>query len=128
MELADQSPTSSAHRVNRVVISCSRLQVFHAHTEHGFRMARVQPDWRFCCLAKFLGIGTVAHDSIMLVRAPRVVASPPDNGPIVFSRFELWPLRDLDARGFHSRSSYLSGDCVGEEQAAGRSCHRQYQK
>jgi len=61
------------------------------------------------------------HDSVMVVRAPRVVGCPPDDGRIVVnvSLFELWPVRDPDVRGGKKRRkllrtvrSYLSGDQV----------------
>src|SRR5207248_11498807 len=97
------------HRIDRVVVGCPRLQTVHAHAENGIGMARVQPDWRFCCLTKFLGICTVTHDSVMLGRATRVVTCPPDNRKIGVGPFDLWPLRDPDARSFFSGRALLRG-------------------
>jgi hypothetical protein len=59
------TPAIGFHRVNSVVVGCSRLEVVHAHAENGIGMARVQPDWRLRGLAQFCGIRTVAHDAIM---------------------------------------------------------------
>src|SRR5260370_25269526 len=87
-------------RVNRIVVGCPRLEVVHAHAENGIGMARVQPDWRFRCLAEFLRIRTVTHDSVMLGRAPRVVAYPPDNRKIGVDPFDLWPSYYPHARAF----------------------------
>jgi hypothetical protein len=67
------------HGIDLVVIRCARLEIVHADAESGIGMARVQPDGRFRCLAKVLGIRTVMHDSVMLGRAPGVVACPSDN-------------------------------------------------
>src|SRR5713226_9350949 len=89
-----------SHRVDRVVVSCPRLEAVYAHAENGIGMVRVQPDWRFRCLAKLLGISTVMHHSVMLGRSPRVVGCPPDNRKIGVSPFNFWPLSDLDARSF----------------------------
>src|SRR3989454_11613041 len=90
------------HRIDRVVVGCPRLEAVHAHAENGIGMARVQPDWRLHRLARVREIRTVTHDSIMLRRTPRIVTCPSDNGRIVVSRFELWPLRDPDARSLFS--------------------------
>jgi hypothetical protein len=46
----------------------------------------VQPDVRFCHLGQVLRIGTVAHDTKVLVRAARIGAGPPDDGLIVPER------------------------------------------
>ena len=54
------------HRVDLVVVGCPRLETVYAHAENGIGMARVQPDWRFRCLAKVLGIRAVMHHSVML--------------------------------------------------------------
>src|SRR5260370_5972682 len=94
-------------RVNRVVVVCPRLEPVHAHAENGIEMARVQPDWRFRRLVQFHGIRTVAHNAVMLGRAAKVVAGPPDNRKIGISRFDLWPLRDPDTRGFICRRTHL---------------------
>src|ERR1700680_4297508 len=75
------------HRVDFVVVSCPSLETVYTHSENGFGMVRVQPDWRFRCLAKVLGIRTVMHHSVMLGRSPRVVGCPPDNRKIGVSPF-----------------------------------------
>jgi hypothetical protein len=113
-ELADGSHYVIAraiglHRVNRVVVGCPRLKALDTHAENGTGMARVQPDWRFRRLAQVRRIRTIAHDAVMLGRAPRVVACPPDNDQLVLSQFELWSLRDPDARGFFSSRALLRG-------------------
>src|SRR5713226_3669589 len=97
------------HRVDRVVVGCTRIETVHAHAENGIGMARVQPYWRLRRLAQVRGIRTVTHDSIMLRRTPRIVTCPSDNCRVVVSRFELWPLRDPDARSFFSSRTLLRG-------------------
>src|SRR5712691_6045789 len=97
------------HRIDFVVVLRPGRKVIQAHAENGIGMARVQPDWRFRCLAEFLGVRTVMHHSVMLRRASRVVACPPDNDQVLPSRFELWSLCDLDAPGFCSSRAHLRG-------------------
>ena len=94
-------------RINRVVVGCPRPEVVHAHAENSVGMARVQPDWRFRRLTKFLGTCTVMQDSVMLGRATRVVTCPPDNRKIGVSPLNLWTLRDPNARGFCCRRTRL---------------------
>src|SRR5438105_11062747 len=97
------------NRLNPVVIGCLGLEIVDAHAKDGVGMPRVQPDWRFRRLAQVAGIGTIVHDAVMLGRAPGVIAFPPDNCQMVVSRFELWALLDLDAHGFLSSRTHLSG-------------------
>src|SRR6266481_6887163 len=59
------------HRVDLIIVGCSRLEAFYTRAENRIGMARVQPDWRFRCLAKILWIGTVMHHSVMLGRAEK---------------------------------------------------------
>ena len=54
-------------RVNRVVILCSRLQAFYSNAEHCIGMVLVQPDGRFRHLGKVCRIGTVVHDTEVLI-------------------------------------------------------------
>src|ERR1700686_5757293 len=97
------------HGVNLVVVGCARLEFVHEHAENGIGMARVQPDWRFRCLAEFLGIRTVMHDSVMLGRTPGVVACPPDNRIIGITPFDLWASGDPDVCGLFSSWTLLRG-------------------
>ncbi len=71
--------------VNRVIVGGLRLEAVHAHPENRIGMAPVQPDGRFRRLAQVFWIRTVVHHAEVVVRAPRVVARPPDNGRIVLS-------------------------------------------
>src|SRR5882757_9484909 len=93
------------HRINRVVVRGPRRKTVHAHAKNRIGMAPVQSDMRFRRLTEILGIRAVTHDSVMLVGAPGIVARPPDNGRVFDSRFEFWPLCDVDMRG--SRSGRL---------------------
>src|SRR5216684_2419845 len=97
------------HRIDFVVVHRSRRKVIHAHAENGIGMARVQPDWRLRGLAEVLGVRTVMHHSVMLGRASRVLACPPDNDQVGPDRLELWSLRDPDPRGFCSSWAHLRG-------------------
>ena len=60
-------------RGDRIVVGRPRLEIVHAHAENGMGMARVQPNGRFRCLAKVLGIRTVTHNSVMLGCAAGIV-------------------------------------------------------
>src|SRR5882724_781330 len=120
--------TIALHRGHLVVIGRLRLETGHAHAENRLCMAPVDTDGRFRRLAQVLGIRPVGHDGEMNVRPPRVVGGPPDNGQVVASHFERWPLGDLDARGFLRRRKYLSGGWVGGEQGADGGCDRQFKK
>src|SRR5216683_774935 len=95
------------HRVDRVVVCCTRLETVHAHAENGIGMARVYPDWRFRRLAQVRRMCTIVHDAVMLGRTPGIIAFPANNGRIVVCRFELWPLRDPDPCSFLSRRTLL---------------------
>src|SRR5882762_8911010 len=106
------------HRVHRVVVGGPRLEAVHTHAENGIGMARVQPDWRLRRLAEVREIGTVTHDSKMLRRTAWIVTCPSDDGRVVVSRFELWPLGDPDARSFFSSRTLLRGCWGGVEQAS----------
>src|SRR5205807_4066819 len=70
------------HRINFVIVGRPPRKVIHAHAKDSRGMARVQPDWRLRCLAEILGIRTVMHHSVMLRRASRVIARPPDNNQL----------------------------------------------
>ena len=59
-------------------------------------------------MAQVRGIRPVVYDGEMIVRPPRIVGTPPDNGQVVASHFERWPLGDLDAHGFLRRRRWLS--------------------
>src|SRR6266849_1053092 len=97
------------HRIDFVVVRGPRWKVIHAHAKNGVGMAWVQPDWRLRCLAEVLGIRTVMHHSVMLGRASRVLACPPDNDQVGPGRLELWSLCDPDPRGFCSSWAHLRG-------------------
>src|ERR1700687_2147591 len=58
------------------------LQAFHTHAKSHIGMVPVHSVGRFRCLTKVLGIRTIMHDSVMLVRAPRVAACPTDDDRI----------------------------------------------
>src|SRR5258707_15270088 len=88
------------HRVDRVVVGCLRLEAVYTHAENGIKMARVQPDWRFCCLAKVLWIRTVVHYSVMLGHAPGVVGGHPTDWKEGIGAFIFGPLVVLHACAF----------------------------
>jgi hypothetical protein len=94
-------------RGHLVVIGRLRLETGHAHAERRLCMAPVDSDGRFRRLAQVGGIRPVGHDAEMHVRPPRVVGGPPNNGEVLPSRFERWPVGDLDALGFLRRRKYL---------------------
>src|SRR5258708_40012136 len=91
-------------------------------------MARVQTDERFRRLVQFRWIRTVAHNAVMLGRAARVVAGPPDNRKIGISPFDLWPLHDPDARGFICRRTHLRARWGWVESATDPNHPRQFHK
>jgi hypothetical protein len=101
--------TSSLSGFDGVEIGRFWLQAVHAHAKNHIGVVPVHVVGRFRCLAKFLGIRTIMHDTVMLVRAPGVVGCPPDDGRIVVSvsQFELWPVRDPDVCGCLSRRRNL---------------------
>src|SRR5947208_11274868 len=88
------------HRVDIIIVGCPRLEAFYTHAENRIGMAGVQPDWRFRCLAKILGIRTVLHPSVIVGRSPRVVGCPPHNCQLGVGTFHFWNLRVLAARCF----------------------------
>src|ERR1700739_972054 len=94
------------HGSNRVVVGCSRLEVVHAHAEHGRGMAWIQSDRRFRCLVKILWIYTVVHDPVMFRGPPGIVAGPPDNHYEVVA-FDFRPLDDPDLCGFLGGRAHL---------------------
>src|ERR1700746_2599457 len=94
------------HGSNRVVVGCSRLEVVHAHAEHGGGMAWIQSDRRFRCLAKILWTYTVVHDPEMFRRPAGIVAGPPGYHN-KFIGFDFRPLGDPDLRGFRSGRAHL---------------------
>src|SRR5438445_7356190 len=96
-------------RVNLVVVGCPSLEVLHPHAENRVRMARVQPDWRFRCMAEFLGADAVIHHSVMLGRAAWIAGRPRDNRKIRVGPFELWALGNPGPCGFLSRGAHLRG-------------------
>jgi len=63
--------TSPLRRVYGVVIGRFWLQAFHTHAKSHIGMVPVHSVRRFRCLAKVLGIRTIMHDSVMLVRATK---------------------------------------------------------
>src|SRR5580704_3252927 len=92
-------------------------------------MESVEPDVRFRCLAQILGICTVVHDGEMIVRPTRVVGGPPQNGQVVASDFEHWPLYDFDVRSLlRWWRKGLRKRCIADEQAADRRSHHHFEK
>src|ERR1700731_3511374 len=109
LALYSVAPAIGLHRVNGVVVLCLRCQPIHSHAKNRVRMVLVQADGRFCCLAKILRVRAVMHDCEMLVRSARIVTLPPDDGRFFLGQFELWSLRDADARGSRCRRKQFGG-------------------
>ena len=95
------------HRLDPIIIDCTRFQAVHAHAEHRQGMPGVQPDVGCRCLAQVSWIRPIVHDAEMLERSVGSIACPTDNGKIGVGAFYGWPLEDPNA-GFRSRRADLS--------------------
>ena len=115
------------HRRHLVVVGGVRFQTIHPHPEDRLRMALVEPDVIFRCLAQIIGIGPVVYDRVMVVVASRIGGGPPDDRDVVVGSFERWPFDDLDVLGLRCRWRVLSADWAGVEGAAGYDGERQRQ-
>jgi hypothetical protein len=97
------------HRSRRVVIGRLRLQAVHACAEYRLRMAPVESDVRFRCLAQLRWVSAVMNDGEMIIRPSGVVGRPSDNDEVVARKFERRALDDLNVPGSLCRRKNATG-------------------
>jgi hypothetical protein len=120
--------TAGIDGINGVVVGGLGRKAVCADAEDGIGVAGVQADVRFCGLGQVFWICTVVHHAEVLVGAARVVARPRDDDRIACSRFQRWPLSNMNAFRLFRGGRRLSGYRGRQKQRVGnrdRQCGEQ---
>jgi hypothetical protein len=96
----------AAHRLNRIIVCCSRREVGHIHAVNHGRQILIPPIRRISLAIQFFWVRAVMHHRV-LDQAAASVGRPSNNGGIIRRRFQCRSLNNLNSPGFLTNRPWL---------------------